>query len=230
MLDNILSGTERRLFDEVRGALRDAATELEAATAPAASRDALTEAIRRLDLPFLLVVVGEFNSGKSSLLNALLGLDLLEQGVTPTTSRIHVLRYGDAVGESMTADGTFVVEAPAELLRDVELVDTPGTNAIDQAHEALTRDFLPRSDLVLFVTSADRPFTESERAFLAAIREWGKKVVVVVNKIDILQEETEVAEVTGYVGSSCEKLLGFLATRLSGECAACSRRRHGGAL
>ena len=62
--------------------------------------------------------------------------------------------------------------------------DTPGTNAIHREHERLTREFVPRSDLVLFVTSADRPFTESERGFLQGIRDWGKKIVVVVNKMD----------------------------------------------
>ena len=75
---------------------------------------------------------------------------------------------------------------PAPLLRDINIVDTPGTNAVLREHEELTRDFVPRADLVLFVTSADRPFTESERGFLEQIRAWGKKIVFIVNKIDIL--------------------------------------------
>ena len=70
-----------------------------------------------------------------------------------------------------------MITAPAELLRDVHIVDTPGTNAIIREHEQLTADFVPRADLVLFVTSADRPFTETERAFLETIRGWGKKIV-----------------------------------------------------
>ncbi len=74
-----------------------------------------------------------------------------------------------------------------EILRQCHLVDTPGTNALDRSHEALTTHYVPRADLVLFVTSADRPFSESERVFLEQIREWGKKVVVAVNKIDILK-------------------------------------------
>ena len=56
---------------------------------------------------------------------------------------------------------------------------------------------MPRSDLVLFVTSADRPFTETERAFLEQIRGWGKKIVVVINKIDILESDAQVEEVRG---------------------------------
>ena len=75
------------------------------------------------------------------------------------------------------------------LLRDIHIVDTPGTNAIMREHERITAEFVPRSDLVLFVTSADRPFTETERAFLEQIRGWGKKVVVVINKIDILESD-----------------------------------------
>ena len=68
---------------------------------------------------------------------------------------------------------------------------------------------MPRSDLVLFVTSADRPFTETERAFLEQVRGWGKKVVIVINKIDILESEREVEEVRGFVAENARALLGF---------------------
>ena len=67
------------------------------------------------------------------------------------------------------------MSAPAELLRDVHIVDTPGTNAIIREHERLTTEFVPRADLVLFVTSADRPFTETERAFLAVDSRLGQE-------------------------------------------------------
>ena len=91
----------------------------------------------------------------------------------------------------------------------MSVVDTPGTNAVVRGHEALTRDFVPRSDLVLFVTSADRPFTESERAFLEAIRDWGKKVVVAVNKTDILDEPADVDKVVEFVRAKLRELLGL---------------------
>jgi hypothetical protein len=87
-------------------------------------------------------------------------------------------------------------------------VDTPGTNAVIRRHEELTRDFVPRSDLVLFITSADRPFTESERAFLEQIREWGKKVVFIVNKVDILRTPQERDEVVTFVRDNATALLG----------------------
>jgi hypothetical protein len=67
--------------------------------------------------------------------------------------------------------------------RDLSIVDTPGTNAIDRTHESLTRDYIPRSDLILFLTSAERPLSESERLLLEGISAWGKKTVLVVNKV-----------------------------------------------
>jgi small GTP-binding protein len=80
----------------------------------------------------------------------------------------------------------------------INIVDTPGTNAIIRRHQEITEEFVPRADLILFVTSADRPFSESERLFLQRIREWGKKIVFVVNKADRpgadrLRQELEVA-------------------------------------
>ena len=106
-------------------------------------------------------------------------------------------------------DGLLVVTAPVELLRDVHIVDTPGTNAIIREHERLTTDFVPRSDLVVFLTSADRPFTETERLFLAAIRDWGKKIVIVVNKVDIFSNVSELEEVLTFVRNAARDLLGF---------------------
>ena len=186
--------------------LREALTRFDANTADQA---ALAASIRQLDEFFLLVIVGEFNAGKSAFINALAGQPVLREGVTPTTARIHILKYGDAVVHGTDEQGLSVTSAPADLLRDVHLVDTPGTNAIIREHEALTTDFLPRADLVLFVTSADRPFTETERAFLDMIRGWGKKIVIVINKIDIFETSEELEEVLGFVRAASQRLLGM---------------------
>jgi small GTP-binding protein len=166
------------------------------------------EAREQLTGLFLLVVAGEFNSGKSSFVNALLGERVLPEGVTPTTDRINVLRHGPEITEQLREAYLLERTHPAEVLREINIVDTPGTNAIIRRHEELTRDFVPRSDLVLFVTSADRPFTESERTFLEQIREWGKKIVFIVNKVDILNRPEERAEVLRYVGANAATLLG----------------------
>jgi small GTP-binding protein len=192
----------RRLLAELRDALtKFAATD--------ADQDALRTSIAQLDEFFLLVVVGEFNAGKSAFVNALVGETVLEEGVTPTTAEIQLLTYGGTASRTMGDRGVRVITAPAELLRDVHVVDTPGTNAIIREHERLTAEFVPRSDLVLFVTSADRPFTETERAFLETIRDWGKKIVIVVNKVDILEREADVAEVLAFVRESARRLLGI---------------------
>ena len=61
---------------------------------------------------------------------------------------------------------------------------------------------------MLFLTSADRPFTESERAFLTQIRDWGKKIVLVINKIDILDDQDAIDQVVEFAGSSAHRLVG----------------------
>ena len=190
---------------ETLGRLRETLAET---TAVPGDRKALADSISQLDELFLLVVAGEFNSGKSAFINALLGQALQKEGVTPTTDQIYRIKYGEETARLPGERGVWVQTAPVELLRKISIVDTPGTNAIMREHEALTAEFIPRSDLVLFITSADRPFTESERNFLNQIQDWGKKVVLVVNKVDILQNEEDVAQVMGFVGASAQKLLG----------------------
>lgn len=188
------------------GALQTALIRCEAAREDLAT---LERSIRQLDELFLLVVVGEFNSGKSTFINALLSRRVLPEGVTPTTTRIHRLHFAESPSQITSAEGIEETAAPVELLRQLAIVDTPGTNALDRRHEAITDEFVPRADLVLFLTSADRPLTESERAFMERIRKWGKKLVLAINKIDILKSALEVDEVKTFVADGCRRVLGF---------------------
>lgn len=169
----------------------------------------IEQAIEQLDELFLLVVVGEFNAGKSAFINALLGQPLLDEGVTPTTTRVHILRHGQKRERIVVDESQHILTFPVDTLVEVSIVDTPGTNAVIREHEVITARFVPRSDIVLFVTSADRPFTESERTFLERIRDWGKKVVLVVNKIDILESDPERHEVEVFVTDNARALLGI---------------------
>ena len=198
-----LRARETELLDRLAGAL-----ERFGADVAAGDLQRFREAREQLSGLFLLVVAGEFNSGKSSFINALLGERVLPEGVTPTTDRINLLRNGPTVTEHQLEAYLLERTHPAELLREITMVDTPGTNAIIRRHEELTRDFIPRSDLVLFVTSADRPFTESERGFLEQIRQWGKKIVFVINKVDILEKPEDRGQVTGFVRDNATALLG----------------------
>jgi small GTP-binding protein len=206
----ILSKREQEIRVREQELLQRLATALERFGSDVAPEDLrrFEEAREQLSGLFLLVIAGEFNSGKSSFINALLGQRVLPEGVTPTTDRINVLRHGPEVSEQLREAYLLERTHPAEVLRELNIVDTPGTNAIIRRHEELTRDFVPRSDLVLFVTSADRPFTESERGFLEQIREWGKKIVFIVNKIDILSRAEERDEVVRYVRDNAAGLLG----------------------
>ncbi len=210
-MDAILTQAQETLLKRTRNALGRLRDVLNADAVDPAGHAALVESIRQLDEIFLLVIAGEFNSGKSAFINALLGQKLQPEGVTPTTDQIYLLRYGETQQRMPGENGVWVQTAPVELLSKLTVVDTPGTNAIVREHEALTSEFIPRSDLVLFVTSADRPFTESERAFLEQIRNWGKKIVLVINKIDILGSEADVEQVITFVTNSARSLIGDVA-------------------
>jgi small GTP-binding protein len=208
MLSKILTPAQDELLKDERRLLARLRVALSRFDAAAEHQEALDRSIEQLDELFLLVVIGEFNAGKSAFINALLGSRVVAEGVTPTTAQINVLQYGESVERQVREPSLHVITAAAPLLREIHIVDTPGTNAIIREHEAITAQFVPRSDLVLFVTSADRPFTESERAFLEQVRGWGKKVVVVINKVDILDSADDVEAVRTFVAENARAFLG----------------------
>ena len=204
----ILTEVQEALLKEERNLLSDLRVRLVAFGASREDQETLAQSIRQLDELFLLVVVGEFNAGKSALINALLGQPVLKEGVTPTTTQINILRYGEKTEQSAEDTHVHVLRAPAEMLKELCIVDTPGTNAIMREHEIITTEFVPRADMVLFVTSADRPFTESERTFMSLIRGWGKKVVIVINKVDILETPADLTQVQAFVNENAVILFG----------------------
>jgi len=204
----ILQDVEQALLADERRALSALRATLASLDVPAENVSALARSIEQLDELFLVVVVGEFNSGKSAFINALLGARVLKEGVTPTTAQVHLLQYGPEPARAEPSPHLHVISAPVDLLREIHIVDTPGTNAVIREHEAITAEFVPRSDLVLFVTSADRPFTESERQFLESVRDWGKKILVVINKIDLFEAPAQLEEVRGFVAEQARRLLG----------------------
>lgn len=208
MLSRFLPDRTRKHVADEREWLSKLQRALDRFDTPAADKSALERSIAQLDRLFLLVVIGEFNAGKSAFVNALVGARVLEEGVTPTTTKLQVLQYGETRGRMIDSSGADVVTAPVAFLQDINIVDTPGTNAIFREHERLTNEFVPQADLVLFVTSVDRPFTESERAFLQNIRDWGKKIVVVINKIDLLERPEEREQVKQFVAEHARTLLG----------------------
>jgi small GTP-binding protein len=175
---------------------------------PREARDSLQKAILQLDELFLIVVAGEFNAGKSALINALLGQKVLAEGTTPTTSRVTLVKWGEQAAEQVVDEKFSIYTHPLPLLKELNIVDTPGTNAIIRHHELLTDEFIPRSDMILFITSADHPLTESERQFLERILAWGKKVVFVLNKVDIFEADSDLQEVCDFILQHTTTILG----------------------
>jgi len=208
MLKPILTKKQETLLKEERAWLSDLQVVLAKLDATEEDHNTLKQSIQQLDELFLLVVVGEFNAGKSAFINALLGQSVLKEGVTPTTAQVNILKFGETTSRQVLEPHLHALTEPLDILRQINIVDTPGTNAIIQKHQTITEEFVPRSDLVLFITSADRPFTESERRFLTQIKEWGKKVVIVINKIDILEAEADIRQVVDFVAENARHLLG----------------------
>jgi len=207
-LQPLLTPAQEKILRQERKLLDDLRLLLARLGAPETDIALLHQAQEQLDELFLLVIVGEFNAGKTAFLNAMLGQRLLAEGVLPTTSTIQVLRYGAELRQEQSGPETTTVYLPVAWLHEISLVDTPGTNAVIQRHQEITEHFVPRSDLVLFVTSADRPFSESERAFLERIRQWGKKIVVVINKIDLIEDPGERTQIIDFVVQNAAALLG----------------------
>jgi small GTP-binding protein len=158
---------------------------------------------------FLLVVVGEVKAGKSTFINSLLNAEVCKVGAIPTTDKIHVLKYGDVEKERVIEEFLIEKHLPFEPLRNINIVDTPGTNSIVKRHGEITESFIPRCDLILFTTSVDRPFSQTEREFLGYIVEgWAKKIIFIITKKDI-KEPHELVEINDFVTDSVKKFFDF---------------------
>ncbi|MEO6418761.1 MAG: dynamin family protein, partial [Polyangiaceae bacterium] len=184
---------------------------------------------------FHLVVVGEFNHGKSSFVNALLGHGALPVGVTPTTAAIHHLKYGEKPeatvvytsgkretmpfedvrkfsvgGQKSNEEVDFIeVSYPAALLKErILLVDTPGVNDLSLSRADITYSYIPRADAVLFLLDAGQILKESERVFLQEklLKASRDKIIFVITKWDILSTD-ERAEALAYAKEQLARLV-----------------------
>lgn len=202
-----LSNEQKKIFDDVRNTLTEVLAVASRSDVPEKDIETLQNTLKTLEDKFLVVIVGEFNSGKSTFINALLNTDILETGVTPTTSLIHLIRYGEEQSSTPIENWGQLITLPVPLLQSISLVDTPGTNSIFSDHIILTNWFFPRADLVIFVTSADRPYTESESQFLQAIREWGKKIIIILNKKDLNESPEELDRIVRFIQENANRQL-----------------------
>ena len=187
---------------------------------------------------FNLAVVGQFKRGKSTLMNAIIGRDVLPTGVLPLTSAITTLRYGprervrlqrrgwtleqeiplSQLADFVTEEGNpgnerGLVEARVELpvpflRRGLHFIDTPGVGSSHEENTATTQAFLPSADAVIFVTGVDAPLGDAESRFLLEIREHVRQLLVVVNKIDTVPDEDR-DRVVDFVRARLSETLGL---------------------
>ena len=177
------------------------------------------------DRPLMVLVMGEFNSGKSTFVNALIGEKVAPMGVTPTTATINILKYGERRGarvvwrddreQSLPWDdvaaflgGLGRTEArqirlvelmyPSEELLRVNVVDTPGLNSMIDEHEETAREYMTQADAVIWLFSAGQAGKQTEQQALELLRLHRLKTVGVLNKIDRLSPE-ELAQVRGHL-------------------------------
>lgn len=162
------------------------------------------------ELFFLVVIIGEFNAGKSTFVNAMIGESLLPIGITPTTEAIELIRYNEIANRNpvLRGDGIREWSHPNTGAPGVAIVDTPGTGSVFQRHEKTAKSFLHRSDLVIFLISAKRAFSETERLYLELARDYGKKIILVVNQIDLL-DASEQTQVRRFIEQQVKEQLGL---------------------
>ncbi len=149
--------------------------------------DQARDALFHTDHPFLIVMLGGFNTGKSSILNALIGDQALGTGATPTTDRIILIRHGPAFQRLMTGDVDTVFH-PSKLLEQVSLVDSPGMESIFKGHDEITRRFLHRADAVFLVMLATQAMSQANAEYLKSLRAYGKRIIILINQVDLLDE------------------------------------------
>ncbi len=151
----------------------------------------LSDLRSRIEDPFMFVVVGEVKAGKSSFINALLNTteDICKVAPSPMTDTIQLISYGEYREEPISP--TFKrIYYPEDILKEVSVVDTPGTNTIIEYHEEITQKFIPSSDLVIFVFEAKNPYRQSSwDLFHYVSEEWHKKIIFILQQKDLMTED-----------------------------------------
>jgi small GTP-binding protein len=173
---------------------------------PADQMEQARDALFHADHPYLIVLMGAFNTGKSSIVNALLGEPVLDSGATPTTNRIAILRHGPALQRTAAGD-TETIFYPHALLEKVSVVDTPGLDSVFKGHDATTRKFLHRADLVVLVMLATQAMSASNVEYLQSLRAYGKRIIVAINQIDLI-DATEREMLKTFVADQSKQHLG----------------------
>ncbi len=154
----------------------------------------------RIHEPFMFVIVGEVKSGKSSFINALLatGREITKVAPQPMTDTIQQILYGETEETIVVNPHLKKILLPVEILREIAIVDTPGTNTIVAHHQEITESFIPASDLIVFVFEAKNPYRQSAWDFFDFIHaDWLKKVIFVLQQKDLMPAEDLAVNMNG---------------------------------
>ncbi|MFO0794676.1 MAG: dynamin family protein [Candidatus Brocadiaceae bacterium] len=186
---------------------------------------------------FNLVILGQFKRGKTTLINSLIGKEILPSSVVPLTSIVTILKFGNDIrcnifmengsekivnveelpdyitekGNPKNVRGVRCarIEYPSPFLeKGVLLVDTPGVGSTFLHNTETTYDFLDHLDAALFLMSADVPISQVEKELLDTIRGSTQKIFFVLNKIDNLTSR-EIDEISAFNKHILEEM-GFI--------------------
>lgn len=155
---------------------------------------------QRIHEPFMFVIVGEVKAGKSSFINALLDTEkeICKVAPSPMTDTIQQIVYGEE--HTITQVNPYLkrITEPVEILKEIAIVDTPGTNTIVDHHQEITERFVPASDLIVFVFEAKNPYRQSAWTFFDFIQsDWRKKVIFVLQQKDLMEADDLVVNING---------------------------------
>jgi predicted GTPase len=163
-----------------------------------------------LGAPFLFVVCGEVNAGKSSLINGLFGRELCKVNILPETDRVIWYRYGAPPHDVATTSSLEERYRPIEFLRDFNLVDTPGTNSIVKGHQEITERFLPVADLILFVFPVTNPWGGATWNLISKLpKECHPKVAFIIQQAD-QREAADIRVIIEHMADLSRKRIGIV--------------------
>jgi GTPase SAR1 family protein len=148
----------------------------------------VSELRNRIFEPFMFVIVGEVKAGKSSFINALLatGREITKAAPQPMTDTIQQIIYGEEERTVTVNKYLKKIFLPVDILKEIAIVDTPGTNTIVEHHQEITEQFIPASDLIVFVFEAKNPYRQSAWDFFKYIHgDWRKKTIFVLQQKDL---------------------------------------------
>lgn len=161
-----------------------------------------------LGTPFLFVVCGEVNAGKSTLVNGLFGRDLCRVNILPETHRVFWYRYGSTARDVEVTPMLEERYRPVDFLRDFNLIDTPGTNSVEPGHQEITERFIPAADLILFVFPVTNPWGAATWNFISRIPpESLERVAFIIQQAD-QREPNDIQVILGHMADLSMKRIG----------------------